>query len=132
MIGIFTRQARIDQLLYPELLGGLFFLNAPQIFQKPWSLVKGFIDPATRKKIFMLGGSKSYTPILEAGFPAETLPSYWGGTDTGHHVSEKDNPKPEVLEKIYNHCLSLAEKSGIKQYPDLRKSPLKMVSDIFF
>uniref|UniRef100_A0A7S3PNF9 CRAL-TRIO domain-containing protein n=1 Tax=Aplanochytrium stocchinoi TaxID=215587 RepID=A0A7S3PNF9_9STRA len=123
MIGLFRRTTVIDQLLYPELLGGLFFLNAPQVFQKPWALVKHVIDPKTRTKIFMLGGEKSYKAILDKGFPKETLPVLWGGTDSGHHISEFENPRPEVFEKMYKYTL---DNAAAKNYADLRKNALKV------
>ena len=124
MMGLFRRQTVIDQLLYPELLGGLFFLNAPQIFQKPWALVKNVIDPATRQKIFMLGGPKSYEPIFKAGFPPETLPDIWGGLDKGHHISVVDNPRTEMFERMYHYTVQQAELVGHKGYAKLRMRTL--------
>ena len=42
---------------YPEMLGSMFIINCPFFFTGLWAMVKGFVDPATRSKIKILGGS---------------------------------------------------------------------------
>eukprot|EP00510_Aplanochytrium_minuta_P004095 CAMPEP_0184025558 /NCGR_PEP_ID=MMETSP0954-20121128/12906_1 /TAXON_ID=627963 /ORGANISM="Aplanochytrium sp, Strain PBS07" /LENGTH=441 /DNA_ID=CAMNT_0026309413 /DNA_START=85 /DNA_END=1410 /DNA_ORIENTATION=+ len=124
MIGLFKRTTIIDQLLYPELLGGLFFINSPQIFYKPWGLLSYIIDPETRKKIFLLGGEKSYKPILEKGFPKETLPRVWGGTNDKLEITDIENPKAVVFEKMHEYTV---RNERAKDYSNLRTTPLEPV-----
>lgn len=47
---------------YPESLGQLMICNAPWVFTGVWSMIKGWIDEVTRKKINIVGGG--YTKEL--------------------------------------------------------------------
>ncbi|CAJ2509416.1 Uu.00g144420.m01.CDS01 [Anthostomella pinea] len=63
---------------YPERLGRMYIINAGYITSKMvWPLVKGFLDPVTASKIFILTGS--YKKDLLAQIPAENLPEKYGG-----------------------------------------------------
>jgi hypothetical protein len=42
---------------YPEISGKMFVVNTPMLFKGVWSIVKGFIDEKTRKKITILRSS---------------------------------------------------------------------------
>lgn len=68
----------ISQNYYPERLGKLYIINAPWGFSGVWSIVKGWLDPVTVKKIHILGGG--YQKELLAQIPAENLPEEFGGT----------------------------------------------------
>ncbi|KAH8707460.1 hypothetical protein MY5147_005342 [Beauveria neobassiana] len=74
----YVKQASvISQNYYPERLGKLFLINAPWGFSTVWSVVKGWLDPVTVKKIHILGGG--YKSELLKHVPAESLPKEFGG-----------------------------------------------------
>lgn len=68
----------ISQNYYPERLGKLYIINAPWGFSTVWSVVKGWIDPVTVKKIHILGSG--YQSELFKQVPQENLPVAFGGT----------------------------------------------------
>ncbi len=68
----------LSQNYYPERLGKLYLINAPWGFSTVWSVVKGWLDPVTVQKIFVLGAG--YQKELLAQVPAENLPKGFGGT----------------------------------------------------
>ncbi|KAI9147697.1 Sec14 cytosolic factor [Paramyrothecium foliicola] len=75
----YVRQAAaISQNYYPERLGVFFMINAPWGFSTVWSVVKGWLDPVTVKKIHILGSG--YQSELLKQVPAENLPKIFGGT----------------------------------------------------
>jgi hypothetical protein len=75
----YVKQASvISQNYYPERLGKLYMINAPWGFSTVWSVVKGWLDPVTVKKINILGSG--YQKELLAQVPAENLPEEFGGT----------------------------------------------------
>lgn len=79
--GVYTyinQASVISQNYYPERLGKLYIINAPWGFSTVWSVIKGWLDPVTVKKIHILGGS--YKKDLLAQIPAENLPKEFGGT----------------------------------------------------
>ncbi len=47
--------SKIGQDYYPEIMGQCFIINAPMLFTGVWSVVKGFLDEKTRKKITIKG-----------------------------------------------------------------------------
>lgn len=71
------RVSAISQNYYPERLGKMYLINAPWGFSTIWSVVKGWIDPVTAKKIHILGSG--YQSELLAQIPAENLPVEFGG-----------------------------------------------------
>lgn len=68
----------LSQNYYPERLGRLYLINAPWGFSTIWSVLKGWIDPVTVKKIHILGSG--YQAELLSQVPAENLPVEFGGT----------------------------------------------------
>ena len=57
-------------------------IDAPQIFNIAYALIKPFLNEATKKKISIYGSDKSqWGPILDA-IDAEELPVSYGGTMT--------------------------------------------------
>jgi hypothetical protein len=74
----------IGQNYYPEMLGTMFLINTSFLFGAVWSLVKGFIDEKTRKKI-NVEKSDYAKKILEL-VDAENLPTFLGGKCTCSHV----------------------------------------------
>lgn len=69
--------SQISQNYYPERLGKLYIINAPWTFTVPWTVMKGWLDPVTVKKINILGGK--YQKELLSQIPAENLPKIYGG-----------------------------------------------------
>eukprot|EP01052_Picozoa_sp_SAG31_P024636 SAG31_NODE_2110_length_6426_cov_6.371898_6_plen_314_part_00 len=43
-VDIMKRMSAMDQLLYPEGLGVMYFVNAPALFSGPWSVIKGLMS----------------------------------------------------------------------------------------
>lgn len=74
----------IGQDYYPENLGVMFLVNTSSFFSAVWSIVKGFIDEKTRKKI-QVEKDKYQKKLLEF-VDAENLPSFLGGTCTCSHI----------------------------------------------
>jgi CRAL/TRIO domain len=75
----YVKQASaLSQNYYPERLGHMYLINAPWGFSSVFSVVKGFLDPVTVKKIHVLG-SNYQTELLEQ-VPTENLPELFGGT----------------------------------------------------
>lgn len=68
----------ISQNYYPERLGKLYLINAPWGFSTVWSVVKGWLDPVTVKKINILG--TGYKAELLKQIDEENLPVEFGGT----------------------------------------------------
>ena len=46
-----AQMAKIDQLLFPDLLGNMYFINAPSVFTTLWQAMGSLITPGTRQKI---------------------------------------------------------------------------------
>ncbi|ROT35816.1 hypothetical protein SODALDRAFT_328210 [Sodiomyces alkalinus F11] len=75
----YIKQAsNISQNYYPERLGKLYIINAPWGFSYVWSVVKGWLDPVTVKKIHILGSD--YSKELLKQIDASNLPKEYGGT----------------------------------------------------
>ncbi|OUM53861.1 hypothetical protein BVG19_g3182 [[Candida] boidinii] len=67
----------IGQNFYPERMGKFYLINAPFGFSTAFKLFKGFLDPVTVSKIFILGAS--YKSELLKQIPEENLPTKFGG-----------------------------------------------------
>ena len=79
---------------YPELLGRMYIVNAPYVFQGIWSVIKPWIDPNTRKKIFILG--KNFHDTLAEDLDVDQLPVFLGG---------KCQCNPSIGEEELHGCL---------------------------
>ncbi|KID91756.1 Sec14 cytosolic factor, partial [Metarhizium majus ARSEF 297] len=89
----YVRQASvISQNYYPERLGKLFLINAPWGFSTVWSVVKGWLDPVTVKKIHILGSG--YQSELLKHIDQESLPVEFGGTCTCEGGCENSDAGP--------------------------------------
>jgi len=75
MLAIFS----LLQHQYVERLGTLILYNAPMVFWGLWSVVKGFVDPVTRKKIVFANKSEGKA-VFEDLFESQVLPECLGGT----------------------------------------------------
>lgn len=67
----------IGQNYYPERMGKFYVINAPFGFSTAFNMFKGFLDPVTVNKIFILGSN--YKSSLLEQIPAENLPVKFGG-----------------------------------------------------
>ena len=76
--GYVKQASAISQNYYPERLGKLYLINAPWGFSSVFSVVKGFLDPVTVKKIHVLGSG--YQAELLGQIPKQNLPKLFGGT----------------------------------------------------
>ena len=82
----------VSQNYYPERLGKLYVINAPWGFATVFSIVKGFLDPVTVKKIHVLGSG--YQKELHEQVPKENLPERFGGTCKCAGGCEFEDPGP--------------------------------------
>eukprot|EP00628_Pelagophyceae_sp_CCMP2097_P031675 CAMPEP_0184198840 /NCGR_PEP_ID=MMETSP0976-20121227/6722_1 /TAXON_ID=483370 /ORGANISM="non described non described, Strain CCMP2097" /LENGTH=852 /DNA_ID=CAMNT_0026503327 /DNA_START=27 /DNA_END=2581 /DNA_ORIENTATION=+ len=53
-INVLKKLAGLDSNHFPERMGVTFVINAPGTFPMVWRMVRGFIDPVTAAKIFVL------------------------------------------------------------------------------
>jgi hypothetical protein len=90
----------ITQDNYPELMGQTFIINTGYFFSGIWSIVKGWLDPVTRKKIQIISGSgkKELLEIVDE----DKLHVELGGTFTGE-IRDNHGPWKEALEKSYKN-----------------------------
>lgn len=58
-------------------MGNLLVVNAPMVFSGVWSVVKGFLDERTRKKIKIIGSG--YRATLLEFIDDKDIPSFLGG-----------------------------------------------------
>ncbi|KAJ3129289.1 cytosolic factor, phosphatidylinositol/phosphatidylcholine transfer protein [Nowakowskiella sp. JEL0407] len=76
--------SNMESLNYPERLGKFFMINAPYIFTRIWSIVKGWLDQGIIDKIHILGDD--YKEVLLSHIDADQLPVEFGGTCECAHV----------------------------------------------
>ena len=76
--GVIKLFSDCDKLNYPERMGCLCVINAPSVFPMIWKVVKGWLDPVTANKIYILGDD--YKETLLSIIDAEHLPQEYGGT----------------------------------------------------
>jgi len=74
---LFQEFNTIDANNYPEVVRRVFLINAPAVFTMGWKVAKKFVDPATIKKIEILGND--YQKELMKIIPPESLPKAYGG-----------------------------------------------------
>lgn len=71
---------------FPEQAGAIYLINAPQIVQRIWALIKKFLDPATAQRCTIYSGC----PVekLNRNIDKTVIPEEWGGTNPLklHHV----------------------------------------------
>ena len=84
-MGMFKEKSReflkipmgITQDNYPEIMQGLYIVNAPFVFKAIWAIVKGFLAEETKKKIKILGG-KFHKELFKVVDPSN-VPAILGG-----------------------------------------------------
>eukprot|EP01103_Thecamoeba_quadrilineata_P007468 TRINITY_DN17343_c0_g1_i1.p1 TRINITY_DN17343_c0_g1~~TRINITY_DN17343_c0_g1_i1.p1 ORF type:complete len:260 (-),score=50.71 TRINITY_DN17343_c0_g1_i1:63-842(-) len=75
--GVLKEQASILQNYYPERMGVSFVVNAPWYIASIYSIIKGWLEERTRRKIHILGGD--YQETLLKLIDADALPDFLGG-----------------------------------------------------
>mmetsp|Transcript_43057 Transcript_43057/g.133861 ORF Transcript_43057/g.133861 Transcript_43057/m.133861 type:complete len:381 (-) Transcript_43057:17-1159(-) len=71
--------ARIDQDHYPDRLGQLLVINAPQMVYRFWKVVQYFLPEQTRERVSLYSGREKWLPkLLELVDPEELPPEYGG------------------------------------------------------
>lgn len=72
--------ADIGQNYYPEMLGTMYLINTSFFFSAVWSIVQGFMDEKTKKKINVerSGYAKKLLELVDA----DNLPKFLGGNCT--------------------------------------------------
>uniref|UniRef100_A0A6A7G9X9 CRAL-TRIO domain-containing protein n=1 Tax=Hirondellea gigas TaxID=1518452 RepID=A0A6A7G9X9_9CRUS len=68
----------IDQFFYPESLVRLYIINAPFVFRALWAVVKIWVDPLTRARVFVLKGS-AFLAEMKKWVDDDQIPTYYGG-----------------------------------------------------
>ena len=71
------------------MLGQLYIINAPYIFKGVWTIIKGWLDEKTRKKINLM--STGHTKVLLNLVDEDQLIDFLGGKNTAKLV---DNAGP--------------------------------------
>lgn len=67
---------KVNSDYYPEIMGKMVICNGPAVFTGLWSIIKGWIDEKTRKKIVVVGNP---TKILSEYIDMDNLPTFMGG-----------------------------------------------------
>lgn len=83
-VEVVKKMLQLDQLNYPEMMGGLVAFNAPAIFPLAFRLVRPFIDPVTLAKLQVIGvgehrASWLRDPQVAQMLSVENVPPEWGG-----------------------------------------------------
>uniref|UniRef100_A0A7S4DKR4 CRAL-TRIO domain-containing protein n=2 Tax=Lotharella globosa TaxID=91324 RepID=A0A7S4DKR4_9EUKA len=69
-----------DSFMYPESLKHLYIVNAPWIFQKAWTMVKGILHETTQKRIKIVGkDQKTILRKLTRIVDLAQIPTWLGG-----------------------------------------------------
>jgi len=76
-IEIFKKINAINEANYPECLKVFFAINSPTLVSVAYKIVKSFIDPETRKKIFVIG-NKYQTDLAQYIEDKQLLKEYGG------------------------------------------------------
>ena len=67
----------IGESNYPECLGVTFIVNTSWTFSSIWSMIKGWLDENTRKKVHILSGDP--IPTLTKYIDIDQIPDFLGG-----------------------------------------------------
>merc|ERR1712039_770200 len=95
-----------DQLLYPEILGTMWFVNAGTMLTTFWKVVSSWLDARTNRKIRILGGE--FLQELQIAISDEAIPIFLGGKLEGNHVSNRDNPTTQLFSELDSYCAAQA------------------------
>ena len=111
----FTKIAtKIAQDYYPEILGQLYIVNSGFMFRAIWSIVKGWIDKKTQKKIKIISGSGK-KDLLKA-IDADKLPVFLGGTCEDDLRSDPGPWRQEVLKSYERKSVEIEDQSVVRKF----------------
>jgi hypothetical protein len=98
----------LDNVVYPEMLGKMFVVNAPSFIVSTFSMVKGWLDVRTQKKIELLGSGPEMNARLLEFIDKDQLPERYGGTAKPDIYLAEDtcHPNCEYLAIPYNSMVS--------------------------
>lgn len=88
-VDIMKKMSEIDQLLYPEGLGCMYFCNAPWIFSAPWKVIASFMTEETAKRMHVISAEDT-PPTLKSCMDDEALPEFLGGSLQGKYVTGEE------------------------------------------
>jgi len=144
---LFKAMTAIDQDNYPEIMKTVYIVNAPWIFQSIFGLIKGFLDPATQKKIQVLK-TKQMTDLIAPVMDLSVIPKCVGGTASDDVLSQPDGhcsaahhkqdffidsfgvAMEELRDNIVGpNCFSHLLNEGVKLYKLCHKSDLPVTPE---
>jgi uncharacterized protein YdbL (DUF1318 family) len=105
---------------YPERLGKLIVINAPQTLAIAWRVISTFLDDVQRAKINILADRKDWFPALLETMHISQIPKQYGGEAPDFAAEEAfqslDPPKPagtSITENFMHNgdCMNSLEKS---------------------
>lgn len=94
---------------YPERAGAVFIVNVPGFFKFIWNVVKGWIDPVTLKKIYILRGADETIKHLQERIPLENIPPEYGGASMPLGESPEEKQWAEWIQ--HNNEMDLKRKA---------------------
>lgn len=110
----FKLMVDLSQRNYPEMLGNLYVVNAPFVFNLGWKIVKPWLNPRTLDKIVILGSD--YQNVLKENIDEKYIPEFLGGSckceELGGCVPVSDPDEGMKEEKIssrgrYDHVIEI-------------------------
>ena len=107
-IGIIKRMTEVDQLLYPENLGTMLFVNAPLAIKAPFQVIRGFFDKRTASKLHVFGSGATSSEELRKVIAANALPLCWGGELAGDHVTSEETPRTPMFDEMHAYIAAQA------------------------
>eukprot|EP00968_Pinguiococcus_pyrenoidosus_P003485 scaffold228_cov312-Pinguiococcus_pyrenoidosus.AAC.3 len=90
VFGYLQRISKAFSNNYEELQHTIVVANAPRIFQRFWSLVKGFVPKETLQKVRILDSNKPAAEQIGDLVEVSQLPQFFGGTSLCG-IGEKDD-----------------------------------------
>ncbi|KAJ8042970.1 SEC14-like protein 2 [Holothuria leucospilota] len=104
-IALFNEMMVIMEQYYPETVHKVFITRPPAMFPLAYSLVRPFLDEATKKKIKVLKSGSKWKETLLKYIDEDQLPKHWGGSmvdpDGDPKCPSKIGPAGKVPESYY-------------------------------
>lgn len=97
--GFLSSVSKVDQLIYPEVLGRMVIINAGFVFSIAWAIIKPWLEERTKSKISITRGDGKEE--LLKYIDAEQLPRQFGGK-CGCGLTTAEPPKPITSGCIIN------------------------------
>eukprot|EP00428_Durinskia_dybowskii_P077443 CAMPEP_0170354994 /NCGR_PEP_ID=MMETSP0117_2-20130122/409_1 /TAXON_ID=400756 /ORGANISM="Durinskia baltica, Strain CSIRO CS-38" /LENGTH=508 /DNA_ID=CAMNT_0010609009 /DNA_START=73 /DNA_END=1595 /DNA_ORIENTATION=+ len=97
---LMSEMIKMDQEMYPETLGRIMIVNAPNVFPMIWGVMKPWFDPITAAKVKILG--TDYQVKLHDAVGGENLPSTYKGDRPA--LSKAMHPYAEAMSMVGVKC----------------------------